>query len=170
MTIIESSTGIPDEVAIVFWPAEASRRDALAVEGRPRLLLLAAATPPPPGSDPLEDWLREPFDGVELEHRAQRLAARARAEGARPRLDLDGLLHVHGRRAVLSPAQVPLVALLVERFGFVVPVGELQAVHGGSEVSVHRVLQRCRERLVPLGLALHKVRGGGYQLCAKSDS
>ena len=161
--------GIPHEVAYVFWPAEADRRDELLATGRPRLLLIAAGVAPPVGGDPLEDWIREPFEGVDLEHRAQRLARRARLDAARPRIDAGGLLHANGRRAALSPGQEPLLRLLVDSYGYVVSVTDLVDAYGGSEVALHRVIQRCRDKVDPLGLRIHKIRSGGYQLCAAPD-
>jgi DNA-binding response OmpR family regulator len=160
--------GIPHDVAFVFWPSESARRAELLAAGRPRLLLIAAGVAPPEGGDPLEDWIREPFEALDLEHRAKRLATRARLDSLRPRLDEGGLVHVDGRWVTLSPGQEPLVQLLVDNYGYVVPVADLVAAYGGTEVSLHRVLQRCRDKLRPLGLTIHKIRGGGYQLCAAS--
>jgi DNA-binding response OmpR family regulator len=122
----------------------------------------------------LEDWLREPYDTVDLY---------ARREGLRRRLDArspvvfdqDGLLH-RGRRWVdLSPRELRLVRALLEREGAAVARGELAVTLYGAgaadatrgpatERAVDGFVRRARIRLAPLGLAIHTVRGFGYMI------
>ena len=161
-------------VTLVFWPLEADKRRELAQEGRPRLLLLGSDTPPPTCSDRLEEWVREPFDGIELAARVARLEARARLRARHTYLDPDGVLHSAGARAVLSDAQVPLVAELVDRFDQVVRLDTLVRAYGtvspspSPEVTV-RAIQRCRVKLGSIGLRVCVVRSKGYLLCLATD-
>jgi hypothetical protein len=158
----------PGGVAYVFWPAEAERRAALAAEGRGRQLLLAADTPAPEVWDPLEDWIREPFEAGDLEARVLDIEARARRR-ARPRIDGDGVLHLHDRQVALSDGQRALVEVLLERLGELVPLIDLQRAQGASGAvasvaTTTRSLQRCRTKLRRVGLELHTVRAKGFLL------
>jgi hypothetical protein len=63
-----------EAVALVPWPAEATRAETLALAARPRLLLVAADAAPPDVRDVLEDWVRVPADERDVEVRARRLA------------------------------------------------------------------------------------------------
>lgn len=88
-------------VAFVFWPREEDHRRRLAARGEPRLLLLAEDAPAPESSDPLEGWIREPFDAADLDARVHQVHGRARcAERAerRPHVDADGVRRASGGR------------------------------------------------------------------------
>lgn len=166
----EPPTRSPDltGVAYVFWPSEADRRSALAAEGRCRLLLLAADTPAPESWDPLEDWIREPFEAGDLEARVLAIEARTRRR-AKARIDHDGVLHLHDRSTSLSDPQRGLVQLLLDRLGQVVPLTDLRRAHAdvgavGTMEATTRSLQRCRTKLRTVGLELHTVRGKGFLL------
>ena len=165
----------PISVTYVFWPAEADRRAELAAGGRCRLLLLSADTPAPEMWDPLEDWIREPFEAGDLEARALAVEARARRR-TKPFVDSDGVLHLHDRHVTLSDPQRALVEALLVRFGELVPLADLQRAHerAGAVASVDtttRALQRCRTKLRGVGLELHTVRAKGFLLTmAPSDT
>jgi hypothetical protein len=87
----------------------------------------------------------------------------------RPRLDEDGLLRV-GRDWVAVPdAQLPVVALLVDRFEMIVPKEAIveayvAAGHSGHEASIRSLLTRISHRVAGLGLQLDTVRGRGVVL------
>jgi hypothetical protein len=155
-------------VAYVFWPTESDRRATLAAEGRCRLLLLAADTPAPEVSDPLEDWIREPFEAGDLEARVLGIEARARRH-AEPHIDADGVLHLHDRRTALSEPQRALVQLLLDHLDELVSLADLRGAHEGagavgSVEATSRSLQRCRAKLQAVGLELHTIRAKGFLL------
>jgi hypothetical protein len=157
------------EIAIVRWPVDAAARTLLAGEGRPRLLVVAADAPAPAPLDDLEDWVRDPIDPAELLARSDVLRRRVESREVTPWLDDDGLLH-HGDRWVAIPdAQVPMVRLLVERFGQLVRTEELAAVYiaaGGTEnrSSIRTAIMRVRLRVTDVGLALERARRRGVVL------
>ncbi|MGE3622084.1 MAG: helix-turn-helix domain-containing protein [Acidimicrobiia bacterium] len=157
-------------MALLLWPDDSERRDLLALDGRPRLLIVDEQAPPPEVADPLEDWIRRPYRPDDLEVRAAALAERSRQLHLRPRLDADGLLFTGDHRIILSEAQVPVVQILVERFGHVVTLDELEGAYraggglGGPD-ALNRFMTRCRAQLEPAGLDLRRIRGRGYLLC-----
>ena len=165
------------DVVLVRWPVEASRRQRLAEEQRPRLLLVADGAGPPGAVDCLEDWMREPADEAELAARMAALAVRARAHVApdRPELDGDGVLR-RGRDWVsLPPVEARLTAALLDRLGTVVSrealarAGWPDGAPGRNALDVH--VLRLRRRLGPVGLAIRTVRSRGYLLeAAASDT
>lgn len=151
------------------WPADAFTRTQLARDGRPRVLVVApdAAAPAPMGD--LEDWLREPVDPVELLTRTDALRRRVATRDLLPVLDQDGLLHFAGRWVAISDAQLPIVRLLVTRFGQLVLHDELFAAYiaaGGSQntSSIRTALTRVRNRVTDVGLTLHSARQKGVIL------
>jgi len=88
---------------------------------------------------------------------------------SKPFLDEDGLLRWHGRWVAIPDAQVPVVELLLERYGKVVRTSELVAAyeragHSVSEASVRSLLSRIKQRVAGLGLNLLAVRGRGLIL------
>lgn len=157
------------EVTVVRWPGERSRREQLARCGHARLLLVDPQAPPPVSSDPLEDWVREPCSDLDL---------RARVEGLRlrmvqtlelvPELDGDGVIRFGDRWAPLPPVEARLTNVLVRRFGAVVSRDELVAAGwpegnpGRNALDVH--VLRLRRRLEPVRLAIRTVRSRGYLL------
>ena len=163
---------VPAAVELLRWPAEAERRAALAVAGRPRILLIAPAAPPPMTWDPLEDWVREPASADEVEARAFALANRS--EAGRPRaaplpvLDADGLLRHGGSWVAIPRIEARLLGLLLNRIGEVVHRTDLLAAGWPAGVpSVHVLdgrIKLLRRRLARLGLRIHTVRGAGFLL------
>jgi hypothetical protein len=173
-----SSVLDPGSVALVFWPAEEDRRQELADAGHGRLLLLPADAPPPSGGDPLEDWIREPFDPADLDARVLTLLGRMRrAErvGRRPSVDPDGLLRSGPLRVALSSTQAALVRVLVDHLGEVVGLDRLrqasvEAGAAGTPQATARTLHRCRARLVRAELDLHVLRARGAMVCLAPDA
>lgn len=86
-----------------------------------------------------------------------------------PRLDEDGLLRVGGDWVAVPDAQLPVVALLVDRFGTLVHRDAIVAAyvaagHSGHEASIRSLLARISHRVEGLGLQLDTVRGRGVRL------
>ena len=92
------------------------------------------------------------------------------ADGASsPVLDDDGLLRVDERWVAIPEAQLPVLALLLARYGKVVPreaiaTAYAEAGNSGNTASVTSVLSRLGQRLAVVGLRLHTVRGRGVML------
>jgi DNA-binding winged helix-turn-helix (wHTH) protein len=90
-----------------------------------------------------------------------------------PLLDEDGLLRVGDRWVAIPDAQLPVVALLVDRYGRLVRRETLTAAYveggnSGGDSSIRSLLARVGRRVARLGLELHTVRGRGV-LLARSD-
>ena len=156
------------DVRLVRWPEEASFRQELAEVGVPRILILDERTAPPTPWDELEDWVRVPVSGPELELRATTVARRADIR-ERPWLDADGLLWFRDRWVVVPRGQGPVLEALVASFGQVVRDDEIQSVFEISANSTHAEavktsMRRISDLLVPLGLLLKRIRGSGYLL------
>lgn len=163
------ATGEAVDVAVVRWPAEATARALLACEGRPRVLVVAAGAAAPALLDDLEDWLHDPVDPVELLTRTDALRRRAAARAIAPLLDDDGLLHVGGRWVSIPDAQLPIVRLLLDRFGQLVRTEDLIAVYtaaGGTDnpSSIRTAMVRLRDRVAHVGLSLRVARRRGVVL------
>lgn len=157
--------GIP----LVAWPSQDEHRIALAAAGRPRILLVEGDAAPPRVVDPLEDWIRSPFDPQDLEARVAGLVRRMDCGTERPVLDDDGLLWFAASWVAIPDAQLPILGALLARLGDVVSVDELAAAYaelGGSDnrVAVKSTLRRLSARVAEIGLAVHTVRGRGYLL------
>lgn len=157
-----------DEVADLEWPAEAARRDALAAEGRPRLLIVAEGLEPPTTWDPLEDWARQGADAVELCVRRERLRRRVSAR-APAVIDDDGLLHRGPCWVALPPTELRVVSALLARPGRLVARADLAAVAGTAHRgegtrTLDGVVRRVRRRIAPLGMVVCAVRGAGFLL------
>lgn len=160
-------------VELVAWPGEVDRRDALAAEGRPRLLLVAPGVAPPNCIDPLEDWVRLPGDPVDIEARRSLLCRRWAPPASQPALDEDGVLR-HGRRLViLPPVEARLAACLLREVDGVVArevlleAGWPERRSGDAAVDARALdgrIKLLRRRLAPLGLTIHTVRGVGFLL------
>ena len=158
-----------DDVALVRWPSERDRREALARAGHARLLVVDPDAAPPIASDPLEDWVRESAN--ELDVRARLEGLRLRLEQSLelvPELDADGVIRVGERWAPLPPVEARLTDALLRRFGAVVSRDELAAAGwpdgapGRNALDVH--VLRLRRRLEPVRLAIRTVRSRGYLL------
>jgi two-component system OmpR family response regulator len=153
-------------VSVVHWPQESDVRKQLQTMGLARLLLVGPDSEPPAVTDALEDWIREPVDGRDLEARLATLGARAGT--GRPRLDGRGRIGHRDRCVALSPIEHELASILVGRFGRVVEECELvtpvwgSLLGGSGAFRVH--LTRLRRRLAGVGLEIHTVRTRGYVL------
>jgi two-component system OmpR family response regulator len=159
------------EVALVPWPEESDRLEALRAAGVPRLLLVAARAEPVANVDDLEDWVRLPADDRDVQVRVQTLRARADGRAAgNPIVDADGLVRFRGRWVALSPVEAALAVMLVERLGSVVgrEVLARRAWPDGmptrNALDVH--VLRLRRRLHELDLEIRTVRSRGYILQA----
>ena len=91
---------------------------------------------------------------------------------ALPVLDDDGLLRFRGRWTHISDRQLPVVALLVRRFGQLVRADEVVAAYtaaGGTlrGGAIHALAKRIRARVGEVGLRLHTIRGRGFVLDAQ---
>jgi hypothetical protein len=166
-----SVTTADAEVAVVRWPAEATIRDTMAALHLPRLLVVQPGAAPPEDLGPEEDWVRWPPDPHEMLLRAQHLAARARsrAEPAALELDDDGVVRRGDRWVSLSPAQGPVLRLLLDHADRVVPFDDVTEVYraaGGSDhpASVRTVLSRIDAKVRPLGVQVASVRRRGIVL------
>ena len=156
------------DVALVRWPLERGRLDALRRQGEPRLVVVEDGDPPS-GEDPLEDWLRAPIDVDELRVRTDTLRARARRRDPAPVIDADGILRYRGRILTMPPVQRRLADALLERWGSVVGRDALVRAAWPHTVPSHRnVLDvhvaRLRRLLGEVGLELKTVRRRGYLL------
>lgn len=134
----------------------------------PRLLLLEPGVSPPELVGPSEDWLRLPASAEDIAARAAVLRARS-ASPDRPSLDDAGLLRVGAQWVAMSPAQLPVVSLLVERFERVVrteEITEAYATAGGSRSSmaVRTVMGRIATRATTVGLRVVTIRRRGAML------
>ena len=159
-------------IALVRWPAEAARREALAEAGRPRLLLIEPGAAPPITWDSLEDWTRMPADPVDLEARITTLMQRAPSERPTPVLDGDGVLRVGSAWVALPPIEARVFAVLLHRIDAVVPRDDLLEAgwpagvpgdRAGSNILDGRI-KLLRRRLAKVGMEIHTVRGVGFVL------
>ena len=153
-------------VAVVRWPEEHDRREALSLQGDPCLLVVDAEAPAPV-TGLLEDWVRAPAALDELEVRSAAVQRRAGC-GEVPTLD-EGLLLHRGAWAAIPPGQVAMVELLLERIGRPVRKEELAAAANAAGASSHHDavkagMNRLAQRVAPLGLELRGVRGTGWVL------
>ena len=158
-------------VSVLHWPRDAHVREHLAAFRQPRLLLVEPGFRPPGLLDELEDWVREPVALDDLRVRSRELHRRA-LEGAPasvPKIDDEGLLWVGRRWVDLTPAQAPVVGLLLEHLERVVRYEAVVATYargGGSNhtASVRTLLTRIGARVRPVGLDLVTVRRRGVLL------
>lgn len=91
-----------------------------------------------------------------------------------PRLDEDGLLRVGTQWVAIPDAQIPVVTLLVNRYGRVVRKDALIAAYvgagnSGHDASIRSLVARLARRVARLGLQLHTVRGRGVMLAPGED-
>jgi DNA-binding response OmpR family regulator len=156
------------DVALVRWPDEAARRDALAAAGTPRLLLVEQVEPPLP-ADCLEDWIRVPASEADVGARTAALAMRCGFHSRLvPELDAHGVLRLGSEWVSLPPVEARLTGALLERLGGVVSreslarAGWPAGAPGRNALDVH--VLRLRRRLSPLGLVIRTVRSRGYLL------
>jgi hypothetical protein len=158
-------------VTLVRWPEQRALRDDLASAGAPRLLVIPTDCPVPPVHDTLEDWIREPVGHAELSTRCATLERRFARGAQRPLVDRDGLVWFGDRWIALPESQVPIIGLLVRRFGEVVADDEIAATHvqGGSSAhpeALKATMSRVARRVGTIGLLTTRVRARGYNLHA----
>jgi DNA-binding response OmpR family regulator len=155
-------------VELVRWPGDPQRLAELRDRGVPRLLLVTDDAEPPIPVDCLEDWVAAGASESALEARRRALVARARAHGARPEIDADGLLRHHDAWVSLSPVEQSLTRAFLERFGAVVARDALASRAWPDGAPTRNALDvhvlRLRRRLAPLGLEIRTVRSRGYLL------
>ena len=108
-------------VELVRWPSDPQRLAGLRTRACPGCSSSATDAEPPIPSDCLEDWVAAGASESALDARRRALQARARAHGARPEIDDDGLLRHHDAWVSLSPVEQSLTRALLDRFGAVVP-------------------------------------------------
>lgn len=157
------------DVVLLRWPLERQRRDALASEGRLRLLLVEEGAEAPVVDDLLEDWIRVPADEADVRARIDGLSKRlVVVQPSRPELDPDGVLRFGDGWVPLPPVEARLMGSLLERFGAVVSREQLSRAGwpkgspGRNALDVH--VLRLRRRIGQLGLAIKTVRSRGYLL------
>ena len=157
-------------VSVLHHPTDAHVREHLAAFRQPRILLVEPGEEPPALLDELEDWMRTPADPADLQARSRELQRRALdAVPTSPTIDDQGLLWVGRSWVDLTPAQVPVVALLVDHLERVVRYDAVGAIYeraGGSShaASLRTLLTRIGSRVRPLGLELIIVRRRGVLL------
>ena len=157
------------DVALLRWPLEEDRRQALAARGASRLLLVDADTQAPEAADCLEDWIRLPASQDDIDARCRAIATRSRVHNYEtPVLDPDGVLRVGACWVSLPPLEARLMSALLDRSGAVVSRDNLSrngwptSAPGRNALDVHML--RLRRRIAPLGLAIRTVRSRGYLL------
>jgi DNA-binding response OmpR family regulator len=146
--------------------------DAADLDARSRALAHRAGIPPTPPGAPVEDtapserssWV---IDDADIE---RLVLASAIDERPAPAVDADnGVIRVGRSWVAVSELQLPVLKLLVERFGSIVPRAELAAVYGevsGSTdpAALKSMMLRLSRRVRRAGLALQIVRGRGFLL------
>lgn len=162
--------GVGLSVSLLAWPAEDDLRRQMSTVGQPRLLIVDAEAEPPMLLDPLEDWVRAPSDPADVQARATALLARApRPEAPVPELDEDGLLRVGSSWVVITPAQVPVLQLLVDNLNRVVRTQAIAEACTSAGASAHppsmrTLLSRLGGRVRSVGMELVTVRQRGVLL------
>lgn len=154
-------------VEILFWPADASRRDALARVGVPRVLLVDPHVAPPTLRGVDEDWVRLPANNDDVLARAAQLTRFAQnLRGDEPHIDDHRILHRAGMSIPLSTTEAAILSLLLKRRGAVVPIADLEREvwHGNtlSRDAVDAAIYRLRRRLSGLNLVVRAVRNRGF--------
>jgi hypothetical protein len=154
----------PDDVAHVRWPSEASRRQELALAGRPRLLHVESGVDPPEIVDELEDWVRTPADAIEVVVRATTISERFRRGCHDLLVDDDGVFRAGSRWVALSPSEAVLARALVGQLGTPLAPATIQQLLGDDSgpSSVRVTVHRLRRRLQTVGVSVRNLRGRGF--------
>jgi hypothetical protein len=159
----DMSTAV-DGVAVLAWPDEQARADDLARRSAPRLLLVAVGASPPGTNDALCDWVQEPADERDIQERIVELRKRASIE--RPILGDHGVLWRGLQWVALSPIEARLTGAFLARPGRVLSRARLEQLGWPDGLPSNRAIDArikvLRERVAPIGLRIHTVRGQGY--------
>ena len=161
-------------VSVLYWPADEHIRRHLAAFRQPRMLLLQPDSKAPQLLDDLEDWLRAPLNPDDLRARSRELHRRSLGhDRPQPTIDEDGLLRVGTSWVDITPAQTPVVSLLIDHLERVVSyeaVGTAYKRAGGSShaESLRTLLTRISARVRTVGLELVTVRRRGVLLTQQS--
>ncbi|MCU1379094.1 MAG: helix-turn-helix protein [Acidimicrobiales bacterium] len=155
-------------VGVLRWPTEADRRDELERLGIPRLLLVEPGSRPPEVRED-EDWARLPVEDDDLRARVERLALHGTEP--HPTVDEFGVLTYGNGWVPLPPIEETIVRRLLDSFGTTVSRSDLVAEAwpdgGRGPRALDTKIHRLRNRLAPLGLAIHTVRRRGFVLDAR---
>jgi two-component system OmpR family response regulator len=152
------------DVSLLRWPSEELLREQHAWFGVPRILVVDTGVPPPQVLDPLEDWVRDPPDPVDLRARCEVLRRRAATSPE----------HLPIRWVALTASQAPVLRLLLDnldrvvRFEAVVASYE-EAGGSGHPASVRTLISRLGARARSVGLELVSVRRRGVLLTTGLD-
>jgi hypothetical protein len=157
------------EVALVRWPQESGRLDALRDEGAPRLLVIEEDAEPPQSAACLEDWVRASASEGDVQARMRILQLRHDQHATdRPDLDENGVLRRGSAWVALPPVEARLFAALLDRIGRVTTRNDLNAAGWPVEAPDRNVLDvhilHLRRKTAPLGLAIRTIRSRGYLL------
>ena len=151
---------------LVRFPEDESALGALRSRRIPRLLLVSRGSPPPLCLDPLEDWIWASAPDEDRAQRAAGLTRRAEQRAATPAVDDDGLLHVGGRWASLSPIEAVLTSQFVANFDRLVDRSALARAVWPTGAPRPRTLDthilRLRRRVADFGLEIETVRSRGW--------
>jgi two-component system, OmpR family, response regulator len=151
------------------WRARGARFPVLLLTARDQLSDRVAGLDA--GAD---DYLVKPFDLPELLARLRALARRAAGHSDNTLVLGELVLHVadrelrhRGQRVALSPRELALTELLLQKAGRVVAKDQIVARLSSweadfSENSVEVYVHRLRKRLGELGVVIRTVRGFGY--------
>jgi len=154
------------DAVVVRFPEDQSALPALRSHGIPRLLLVSRGSPPPLCLDPLEDWIWASASDEDRAQRSSSLTRRAEQRAATPAVDDDGLLHVGGRWASLSPIEAVLTSQFVANFDRLVDRSALAQAVWPSGAPHPRTLDthilRLRRRVADFGLEIETVRSRGW--------
>jgi hypothetical protein len=153
-----------DGVVVLAWPEERTRAEDLARRSTPRLLLVAVDEAPPSTDDPLCEWVQEPVDERDVQERIVELRNRASIE--RPILGDHGVLWRGALWVALSPIEARLTGAFLARPGRVLSRARLEQLGWPEGLPSNRAIDArikvLRERVAPIGLRIHTVRGQGY--------
>jgi len=156
-------------IEVVRWPAESTRRDALAKAGVPRILLVAPDAGVPEVLGVEEDWVRLPADVSDIRARADRVQQLSgHLAGARPFVDPRRVLHRGTLAVQLTPIEASIVTSLLAHAGTVVEHIDLErdvwTSTSPSREALDAAIYRLRRRLTSVGMSITTIRGRGFAL------
>jgi len=161
---------VANGVAVTLWPPDGPTPHS-PDQRRPILYLVAPGGPEPPVvGDDLADWVQLPSDAEEVQERARRLMARARASGTvLAYVDADDVLRVGDRLAVLSPIEARIMRILLDHAGSVVSRThinqEIWPAKAPDDFSIlNNRVKLLRDHISRLPFRIHTVRHRGLLL------